>query len=68
MKKKYFLKGGKLQMPLLRETINQTNKEFNELINNDNKKLPMPIIGSKNVIIEENNKCSQTKFALQHLI
>ena len=27
MKKKYFLKGGKLQMPLLRETINQTNKE-----------------------------------------
>ena len=58
MKKKYFLKGGKIPMPLLRETISKTNGEFKELINNNNKKLPMPIIGSKNVIIEENNKCS----------
>lgn len=58
MKKKYFLKGGKVPMPLLRETISKTNKEFKELINNDDKKLPMPIISSKNVIIEENNKCS----------
>ena len=58
MKKKYFLKGGKVPMPLLRETISKTNGEFKELINNNNKKLPMPIIGSKNVIIEENNKCS----------
>ena len=59
MEKKYiFKKGGKIPMPLLRDTINKTNKEFNGYINNDNKKIPMPIISSKNVIIEENNKCS----------
>jgi len=45
-------------MPLLRKTIDETNKKFKELINKDDKKLPMPIISSKYVIIEENNKCS----------
>ena len=59
MKKKYFLKGDKAPMPLLRKTIDETNKKFKELINKDDKKLPMPIISSKNVIIiQENNKCS----------
>lgn len=63
MKKKYFLKGGKAPMPILRDTIYQTNNEFNKFIKNDainNKKLPMPFLDSKqNIIVKEkNNKCS----------
>ena len=58
MKKKYIIKGGKVPMPLLRETIIKTNEEFNEQVNSDNKQCLTSFIVSNNIIIEKNNKCS----------